>query len=124
MASKSAGAKGDVPKIYGFVHPLHPCYRIPCTSHQISNAFLFFTLRALGILRYLLTKYQIGCMCSVLFRYYRLAAPIIDFSIHDQRITLFLISHKNTHEQCIPNNELESRTQIRTIIERFDFDCR
>jgi hypothetical protein len=23
-ASKSAGAKGDVPKIYGFVHPLHP----------------------------------------------------------------------------------------------------
>ena len=24
-ASKSAGAKGDVPKIYGFVHPLHPC---------------------------------------------------------------------------------------------------
>ena len=23
--SKSAGAKGDVPKIYGFVHPLHPC---------------------------------------------------------------------------------------------------
>ena len=24
-ASKSAGAKGDVPKIYGFVHQLHPC---------------------------------------------------------------------------------------------------
>ena len=24
-ASKSAGAKGDVPKIYGFVHPLQPC---------------------------------------------------------------------------------------------------
>ena len=24
-ASKSAGAKDDVPKIYGFVHPLHPC---------------------------------------------------------------------------------------------------
>ena len=24
-ASKSAGAKGDVPKIYGFVHPLYPC---------------------------------------------------------------------------------------------------
>ena len=24
-ASKSAGAKGDVPKIYEFVHPLHPC---------------------------------------------------------------------------------------------------
>ena len=24
-ASKSAGAKGDVPKISGFVHPLHPC---------------------------------------------------------------------------------------------------
>ena len=24
-ASKSAGAKGDVPKICGFVHPLHPC---------------------------------------------------------------------------------------------------
>jgi hypothetical protein len=24
-ASKSAGAKGDVPKIYRFVHPLHPC---------------------------------------------------------------------------------------------------
>jgi hypothetical protein len=24
-ASKSAGAKGDVSKIYGFVHPLHPC---------------------------------------------------------------------------------------------------
>ena len=24
-ASKSAGAKGDVPKIYGLVHPLHPC---------------------------------------------------------------------------------------------------
>jgi len=24
-ASKSAGAKGDVPKIYGFVHPLHHC---------------------------------------------------------------------------------------------------
>ena len=23
-ASKSAGAKGDVPKICGFVHPLHP----------------------------------------------------------------------------------------------------
>ena len=23
--SKSAGAKGDVPKIYGFVYPLHPC---------------------------------------------------------------------------------------------------
>ena len=23
-ASKSAGAKGDVPKIYEFVHPLHP----------------------------------------------------------------------------------------------------
>jgi hypothetical protein len=23
-ASKSADAKGDVPKIYGFVHPLHP----------------------------------------------------------------------------------------------------
>ena len=23
-ASKSAGAKGDVPKIYGFVPPLHP----------------------------------------------------------------------------------------------------
>ena len=22
---KSAGAKGGVPKIYGFVHPLHPC---------------------------------------------------------------------------------------------------
>ena len=28
-ASKSAGAKGDVLKICGFVHPLHPCYRIP-----------------------------------------------------------------------------------------------
>ena len=27
-ASKSAGAKGDVPKIYGFVHPLHLCLRI------------------------------------------------------------------------------------------------
>ena len=24
-ASKSAGAKGDVPKICRFVHPLHPC---------------------------------------------------------------------------------------------------
>ena len=24
-ASKSAGAKGDVPKICGFVHPLQPC---------------------------------------------------------------------------------------------------
>ena len=24
-ASKSAGAKGDVPKIFGFMHPLHPC---------------------------------------------------------------------------------------------------
>ena len=24
-ASKSAGAKGDVPKICGWVHPLHPC---------------------------------------------------------------------------------------------------
>ena len=24
-ASKSAGAKGDVPKICGFVHPLHLC---------------------------------------------------------------------------------------------------
>ena len=24
-ASKSAGAKTDVPKICGFVHPLHPC---------------------------------------------------------------------------------------------------
>ena len=24
-ASKSAGAKGNDPKIYGFVHPLHPC---------------------------------------------------------------------------------------------------
>jgi hypothetical protein len=24
-ASKSAGAKGDVPQICGFVHPLHPC---------------------------------------------------------------------------------------------------
>ena len=24
-ASKSAGAKGDVPKIYGFMHMLHPC---------------------------------------------------------------------------------------------------
>ena len=24
-ASKSAGAKGHVPKICGFVHPLHPC---------------------------------------------------------------------------------------------------
>ena len=24
-ASKLAGAKGDVPKIFGFVHPLHPC---------------------------------------------------------------------------------------------------
>ena len=24
-ASKSAGAEGDVPKICGFVHPLHPC---------------------------------------------------------------------------------------------------
>ena len=24
-ASKSVGAKGDVPKICGFVHPLHPC---------------------------------------------------------------------------------------------------
>ena len=24
-ASNSAGAKGDVPKICGFVHPLHPC---------------------------------------------------------------------------------------------------
>ena len=24
-ASKSADAKGDVPKFYGFVHPLHPC---------------------------------------------------------------------------------------------------
>ena len=24
-ASKSAGAKGDVPKISGCVHPLHPC---------------------------------------------------------------------------------------------------
>ena len=24
-ASKSAGATGDVPKIYGFVNPLHPC---------------------------------------------------------------------------------------------------
>ena len=23
--SKSAGAKGDFPKIYRFVHPLHPC---------------------------------------------------------------------------------------------------
>ena len=23
--SKSAGAKGDVPMFYGFVHPLHPC---------------------------------------------------------------------------------------------------
>ena len=31
-ASKSAGAKGDVPKICGFVHPLHPLYRIPCLS--------------------------------------------------------------------------------------------
>ena len=26
-ASKSAGAKGDVPKIYKFVHLLHPCQR-------------------------------------------------------------------------------------------------
>ena len=25
LASKSAGAKGDVPKICRFVHPLHPC---------------------------------------------------------------------------------------------------
>ena len=25
-ASKLAGAKGDVPKICGFVHPLHPLY--------------------------------------------------------------------------------------------------
>jgi hypothetical protein len=25
VASKSAGAKGDVPKICGFVHPLHQC---------------------------------------------------------------------------------------------------
>ena len=25
IASKSGGAKGDVAKIYGFVHPLHPC---------------------------------------------------------------------------------------------------
>jgi hypothetical protein len=24
-ALKSAGAKGDIPKIYGFVHLLHPC---------------------------------------------------------------------------------------------------
>ena len=24
-SSKSVGAKGDVPKIYGFEHPLHPC---------------------------------------------------------------------------------------------------
>ena len=24
-APKSVGAKGDVPKIYKFVHPLHPC---------------------------------------------------------------------------------------------------
>ena len=24
-ASKSVGAKGDVPKIYGFVHPLYLC---------------------------------------------------------------------------------------------------
>ena len=24
-ASKSAGANSDVPKICGFVHPLHPC---------------------------------------------------------------------------------------------------
>ena len=24
-ASKSVGAKGNVPKICGFVHPLHPC---------------------------------------------------------------------------------------------------
>ena len=24
-ASKSAGAKSDVPKMYGFVQPLHPC---------------------------------------------------------------------------------------------------
>ena len=24
-ASKSSGAKGDVPKIYMFLHPLHPC---------------------------------------------------------------------------------------------------
>ena len=29
-ASNSAGAKGDVPKICGFVHPMHPCQRIPC----------------------------------------------------------------------------------------------
>ena len=27
-ASKSASAKGDLPKICGFVHPLHPCYHI------------------------------------------------------------------------------------------------
>ena len=30
--SKSAGAKGDVPKICGFVHPLHPLWRIPCKA--------------------------------------------------------------------------------------------
>ena len=34
-ASKSAGAKGDVPKICGFVHPLHPCYSIPWRSRRL-----------------------------------------------------------------------------------------
>ena len=35
-ASKSAGAKGDVPKISGFVHPLHPRLRIPWNNTSIS----------------------------------------------------------------------------------------
>ena len=40
-ASKSAGAKGDVPKINGFVHTLHPCWCIPCPLHKLSRNFSY-----------------------------------------------------------------------------------
>ena len=43
--SKSAGAKGDVSKIYRFVHPLYPCERIPCEVSVCTTLLHHITLQ-------------------------------------------------------------------------------
>ena len=45
-ASKSAGAKGDVPKICGLMYPLHPCNAFPATARTILYAYFYIETNA------------------------------------------------------------------------------
>jgi hypothetical protein len=41
-ASKSAGAKGDVAKIYRFMHPLHPRRNKTFAGHRFLKLSIFY----------------------------------------------------------------------------------